>query len=42
MLLGVYTVHRTLLIEESASTSALDSYTVQEMSMADGSTSEVL
>ena len=35
-------VHRTLLTEGSASTSALDSCTVQETSMADGSTSQAL
>jgi hypothetical protein len=35
-------VHGTLLTEGSTSTSALDSCTVQETSMADGSTSEVL
>ena len=42
MLLGVCTVHGTLLTEGSASTSTLDLCTVQETSMADGSTSEVL
>ena len=42
MLLGVCMVHGTLLTEGSASTSALDSRTVQETSTADGSTSEVL
>jgi hypothetical protein len=41
-LLGVCTVNRTLLTEGSASTSALDSCMVQEISMADESTSEVL
>ena len=35
-------VHRTLLTEGSASTSALDSCTVQKTSMADGSASEAL
>jgi hypothetical protein len=35
-------VHGTLLTEGSASTSPLDSCMVQETSMADGSTSEVL
>ena len=35
-------VHRTLLAEGSASVSALDSCTVQEMSMTDGSASEAL
>ena len=35
-------VHRTFLTEGSTSTSALDSCTVQETSMADGSTSEAL
>ena len=42
MLLGMCTVHRTLLTERSASASALDSCTVQETSVADGSASEVL
>ena len=42
MLLGVCTVHGTLLTEGSTSISALDSCTVQETSMADGSTSEAL
>ena len=42
MLLEVCTVHGTLLAEGNASTSALDSCTVQETSMADISTSEVL
>jgi hypothetical protein len=35
-------VHGTLLTEGSTSTSTFDSCTVQETSMADGSTSEVL
>ena len=35
-------VHGTLLTEGSASASALDSCTVQETSMADGSASEAL
>ena len=35
-------VHGTLLTEGSASVSTLDSCMVQETSMADGSTSEVL
>ena len=42
MLLGMCMVHGTLLTEGSTSASALDSCTVQETSMADGSTSEVL
>ena len=42
MLLGVCTVHGTLLTEGSTSTGALDSCTVQETSMADGSASEAL
>ena len=42
MLLGMCTVHGTLLTEGSASASTLDSCTVQETSMADGSTSEAL
>ena len=42
MILGVCMVHRTLLIEESASASALDSCTVQETSMVDGSASKAL
>ena len=35
-------VHGTLLTEGSVSTNTLDSCTVQETSMADGSTSKVL
>ena len=35
MILGVCMVHRTLLIEESASASALDSCTVQETSIVE-------
>ena len=35
-------VHGTLLTEGSTSTSALDSCTVQEISMVDGSASEAL
>ena len=42
MLLGGCTVHGTLLTEGSASVSTLDSCMVQETSMTDGSTSEVL
>ena len=42
MLLGMCTVHGTLLTEGSASAGALDSCMVQETSMADGSTSEAL
>jgi hypothetical protein len=41
-LLGVCTVHGTLLTEGSASISALDLCMVQETSMADGSASKVL
>ena len=42
MLLGMCTVHRTLLTEGSVSASTLDSCMVQETSMADGSASKVL
>ena len=42
MLLGVCMVHGTLLTERSASISTLDSCTVQETPMVDGSASEVL
>ena len=42
MLLGMFTVHGTLLTEGSTSTSTLDSCTVQETSMADESAFEAL
>ena len=42
MLLGMCTVHETLVAEGSTSTSTLDSCMVQETSTADGSASEAL